>query len=62
MVDQGSQSGFPIFTSKFPHEMTLVTCPRAFGLRRLAQSVGRGLGISPSPPHHHSQHHHLPPP
>ena len=30
---------------KFPHKMALVTCPCAFRLRRLEQTVGRGRGI-----------------
>ena len=45
MLDQGAESGFQLFSCKFWHKMALVFCPCAFQLRRLAQSVCRGLGI-----------------
>ena len=33
------------FSSKFPHKVALLKCPRAFRLRRLAQNAGRGIGV-----------------
>ena len=36
---------FGMFPSKFSHKMSLVTCPCAFRLRRLAQNGCRGLGV-----------------
>ena len=50
------------FAGKFPYKMALVKCPCACRLRRLAQSVLPGLGISLPPQHHPPQPHHLPPP
>ena len=47
------------------HRLPLVTCPCAFRLHRLAQSVLPGLGVSLPPQLHHllppqHPHHHLP--
>ena len=36
------QFGIRYFSSKFSHEIALVRCPCAFGLRRLAQDMGHG--------------------
>ena len=44
MLDRGAHSGARHFPCKFPHKIVLVTSPCAFRLRRLAQSVCRGLG------------------
>ena len=65
----GPRSWAPAFHGKFSLKLALVKCPSACRLCRLAQSVGPGFGIGPSPQHHHlpppqhrhSQHHHLPP-
>ena len=50
------------FPCKIPHKLPLVTCPCAFRLHRLAQSVLPGLGVSLPPQHPPPQLYHLLPP
>ena len=45
MVDQGTLSAARHFCCKFSRKSSVVRCPCAFRLRRLAQDEGRGVGL-----------------